>query len=350
MVNQSQGAAIIADQKRKVFDFCNRAKPVVGSALGVSLARAGSPKRSIATLWTVHIETLPDAAEAMAEALGENPLALTILAPPRSRTARIEALYAQKPDRAALTAPLAVTAALHKVKMPRIDILEMPNLNWLRKVAADFQPLPGARWTIHGAQHRKAVPDRRRALQIDATNAFGTGEHPTTRGCLLMLDWLLKAGPRPRHMLDMGCGSGILAMAYAKTLHGHATAIDNDADSIRIAKDNTRTNGLAGEIRSARGQGYNTGLVRKNAPYDLIMSNIFARPLAVMARDVKRHLRPGGTVILSGFLSHQANLVLAAHRMQRLYPVKHFRSGDWVVLVLKRKISRKTRRRKFRLD
>jgi ribosomal protein L11 methyltransferase len=268
----------------------------------------------------------------MADALGGLPLALTTLAPPRHSTATIEALYKEEPNRAALTATLAVVAALRKTKMPQIKIQEVPDLNWLKKVAADFPPLSIARWTVHGAQHRKAVPDRRYALQIDATSAFGTGEHPTTRGCLLVLEWLLKSGFSPERMLDMGCGSGILAMAAAKASQCCAVAIDCDPDSVCIAKENARANGLSKTIQVSAGRGYAGTLLRQNAPYDLIMANIFARPLAQMAKDLKNNLRPGGVAILSGFLIPQVNLVTSAHRMQNLYPIKILRLGEWAAI------------------
>lgn len=291
-------------------------------------------------LWAVQIETTSALTETIAEFLGEAALALTVLAPPRSPTIRIEAIYGEQPDKAALTATLSVTATLHKAKLPKLHIQKVPNLDWLHKVAADFPPLPIARWIIYGAQHRASAlvlsPNHRLTLQIDATNAFGTGEHPTTRGCLVMLDQILKKNRKGRHMLDMGCGSGILAMAWAKAHPGRASGVDCDPLSVRIAKNNAQVNGLQGRIRIGQGRGYSGQLVRRNAPYDLIMANIFARPLAVMAKDLKRNLRPGGFAILSGLLTHQANLVLAAHRMQKIYPVKCFRIGDWSVLVLKR--------------
>jgi ribosomal protein L11 methyltransferase len=272
-----------------------------------------------------------------ADVLEETALAVSILAPPRITTAHVEAITGAEPDKAALTAALGITAALHKVKIPKLDIRQVPNINWVGKVAGDFPPLPIARWIIHGAHYRDAVPDRRRGLQIDATSAFGTGEHPTTHGCLLMLDDILKKGIKGRRMLDMGCGSGILAMAWAKALPGYALGIDNDTLSVRIAKDNAAVNGLNGRVRIMRGQGYGGRVVRRHAPYDLVMANIFARPLAMMAKDLRRNLRPGGIAILSGLLGDQTNRVLAAHRLQRLYPLKCFRLGEWSVLILRRR-------------
>ncbi len=284
-------------------------------------------------LWSLSLDTSPEIADRLAEVLGDGPLAVSVFAPPRTGKARLEVLYALKPDSADLTARLSVAAALLKIKPPKFQLQETPDLDWLKKVASDFPPLPIARWTIHGAHYRHAVPDRRRGIQIDATSAFGTGEHPTTRGCLLMLNSLLKRGLHGRQMLDMGCGSGILAMAWGKSGPGHALGVDVDEDSVRIAQDNARVNGLTGRARFRVGRGY-TGL-RHRQRYDLIMANIFARPLAEMAKNLRRSLKPGGRVILAGLLNHQANLVLAAHRVQRIYPVRILKIGEWSILLLK---------------
>ncbi len=296
-------------------------------------------------LWNASIACSPALAEVVAAALEDDAVSITLLIPPRTAMAQVDALYDHAPDAGALTAQLALLAALHRAKMPRFVVTEVGNLDWLKKVAADFPPLPIARWTVYGAEHRHKITNHRLALQIDATSAFGTGEHPTTRGCLLLLDELLKrrggTAPLPRRehcysMLDVGCGSGILAMGFAKACRGRAVAVDLDPDAVAIAAGNIGANGLRNHVRTARSFGYRNPLVGGNAPYDLIMANIFARPLCLMAKDLARHLRPGGVAILSGLLNSQANAVLAAHRQQGLYLIKRLRLGEWSVLALRR--------------
>jgi len=262
------------------------------------------------TLWLVNITLPPQAAELVADALGEEALAVTTLAPP--------------------------LASVFDIAPPTFTIRAAPRLDWLKKVTEDFPPLKIARWTVHGAMHRDKVPNRLFAMQIDATNAFGTGEHPTTRGCLLMLDKILKTGFRPRRMADIGCGSGILAMACIQSSRGRAVAVDLDPDSVQIAQNNVRANGLGDKIRVMRSRGYVAPVIRHAAPYDLIMANIFAGPLSQMAKDLKNNLRPGGIAILSGLLTTQANMVIAAHRMQGLALVRHTKIGEWSVLALTR--------------
>jgi ribosomal protein L11 methyltransferase len=284
-------------------------------------------------LWSASFTATPETAEFLSEALADESLSLTIVAPPRDPTAKVEAIFDAPPDAAALQMRIVLLCSLNGLKAPKLLIRELPKLDWLKKVAEDFPPLPIGSWVVYGAQHREAAAKFRQIpLQIDATSAFGTGEHPTTRGCLLMLDWLLKTGFKPANMLDMGCGSGILAMAFCKAARGRAIGVDCDPDSVAIAKDNIRVNGLRGAMRAVLGNGYRTPLVRTQAPYDLIMANIFAGPLCRMAYDLKRCLKPNGAAILSGLLTRQANGVIAAHRMQGLRLVKHLKIGEWSAL------------------
>jgi ribosomal protein L11 methyltransferase len=128
-------------------------------------------------------------------------------------------------------------------------------------------------------------------------------------------------------------------MAAAQLYRGYNVGVDMDADSVVIAKNNATSNGLLKNIRYAKNRGYNSRLVHAGAPYDLIMANIFAGPLSHMAHDLKRHLKPGGMIVLAGLLNHQANKVIAAHRMQKLYLIKRLRIGEWSLLALKRRKS-----------
>ncbi len=292
--------------------------------------------RGQTNLWILTIQTPPAHADAISELYAEDSVSLTILAPPRKNTALVEAIFDFEPNPTEMTARAAIYAGLTKIKLPAPVIRPAPNLDWLKKVAEDFPPIKIARWTVHGAMHRHQVPNRLFALQIDATNAFGTGEHPTTRGCLILLDELLRKNFRPRRMADIGCGSGILAMGCVQATRGRAVAVDLDPDSVQISQNNVRGNGLGQHIRVGRGRGYGSTLIRASAPYGLIMANIFANPLCQIAYDLKNNLRPGGYAILSGLLTTQANKVIAAHRMQGLTLCKHLRIGEWSVLALHR--------------
>jgi ribosomal protein L11 methyltransferase len=287
-------------------------------------------------LWAATVTTEAAHIDVFADVLGENALAVSTLAPPRQKTATAEAIFGEAPNTAALTSQLAVVAMLNGIKAPTVTVRSLPQLDWLKKVATDFPPLPLGKWLIHSASAKNLPTYPRHHLQIDATSAFGTGEHPTTRGCLLMLGAMLKKRT-PKNMLDMGCGTGVLAMAYAQATRGKALGVDMDDVSVVIARDNARLNGLQKNTRMIFGHGYRPHAVKKNAPYDLIMANIFAKPLAQMAKDAKRTLKRGGRVILAGLLNTQANMVIAAYHAQGIYLERRMVLGEWTILALRRR-------------
>jgi ribosomal protein L11 methyltransferase len=288
------------------------------------------------SLWLLNINLPSYAAKLVEEALSEDAVAISVLSPPRTETASIEAIYDNEPDTSEMAVKLAILSATLGMPTPDFSVRAAPKLDWLKKVAEDFPPIKIGRWTVHGALHRVRVPNRLNALQIDATSAFGTGEHPTTQGCLLMLDKLLKAGFRPMSMADIGCGSGILAMAAMQVSRSHAVAVDLDLDSCQIARGNARKSGLERHMSVAWGRGYAVPAIAESAPYDLIMANIFANPLCQMAKDLKSNLASGGIAILSGLLTSQAKKVIAAHRLQGLALIKHLVIGEWSALAFKR--------------
>ncbi len=295
------------------------------------------PRNGQNNLWKATVACPPDLAEAFADALEDGALAITALSPPRKKTATVEAIYADPPDAGNITSRLAVAALLRGAAVPEVEISETGNLDWLKKVAADFPPLRAGRWTIHGAAHRRSVFNRRLALQIDSGAAFGTGEHPTTSGCLRLMDAALKRS-RPARLLDVGCGSGVLAMACARAVRAKAVAVELDPDAANIARANARANGLSSCVNVVNGRGCSAPAVRRSAPYDLIVSNIFARPLREMAKDMRKLARGGGLVILSGILNHQAAAVVAAYKMNGFALERRIVNGEWSALALRRRV------------
>ncbi len=274
--------------------------------------------------------------DVFADGISENAISLSFLTPPRKMTASLEAIFDTKPNGRSLAAKLAILALMNQTKAPTLTIKRMPNLNWLKKVSSDFPPHKVASWTIFGAAHKQSITRPRSALQIDATSAFGTGEHPTTKGCLIMLEHIMKNKRLGHSMLDVGCGTGILAMAYVQKKRGQAVAVDLDKQSVAIAKGNVRSNGLQRNIRLQEGNGYRLPLVKNSAPYDLIMANILAQPLTKLAKDLSRHLKPGGQAILAGLLTSQAARVIAAHSCHKVFLTKRIKIGEWTILAMKR--------------
>lgn len=206
---------------------------------------------------------------------------------------------------------------------------------WLARTASAFPvQLVGTRFAIRGTHLPPAVHPGRLTLALDAGIAFGSGEHNSTRGCLVALEGV--ACRAPRRVLDLGCGSAVLAMAAAALLHVPVLAVDIEPWSVRVAAENARLNGLRNRVRPQWGNGWHAPAIRAAAPFDLVFANILARPLCRMAPRLARGLAPGGTAILAGLLRTQARMVLAAHRAQGLRLERQIDLGDWTTLVLRR--------------
>jgi ribosomal protein L11 methyltransferase len=229
----------------------------------------------------------------------------------------IEGFVEGKPERATLEAGLAMGAMALGIAEPALILEPMPEIDWVRRNQESFPPMRIGRYFIHGSHIATPVPAGAVGLLIDAATAFGTGEHATTHGCLLALDRLVRRGKR-RRILDMGTGTGILAIAAAKSWRVPVLACDIDRNSVRVAAENVGLNEVAGLVTCRQSDGYQAREVRAGAPYDLIFANILARPLAAMAPDLARYLAPGGVAILSGLLAGQEAYVAAAHRAQGL--------------------------------
>jgi ribosomal protein L11 methyltransferase len=210
--------------------------------------------------------------------------------------------------------------------------------DWVKASLEDLVPVAAGRFVVHGAHDRARVPPNKLGIEIEAALAFGTGHHGTTRGCLLLLDHVLKAR-RPKSVLDLGTGTGVLAIAAAKSLHGTALhdkvlASDIDAASVRVARDNARLNGTGNWVQVIRATGFSAPDFAKRGPFDLVLANILANPLRQLAGPMSRHLAPSAQVILSGLLTHQAAGVIAAYRARGLVPLRHLKIEGWSSLLL----------------
>jgi ribosomal protein L11 methyltransferase len=248
----------------------------------------------------------------------------------------ITALYGAKPDRGAIASGLALIAAAHGVPEPVMELAPLPPADWLADAYAGFPARRIDRYYVHGS-HLPPPQGGLVALHIDAATAFGSGEHATTEGCLRAIADLARRCDPIHRALDMGTGSGILAIAIAKTWRcAGVVAIDIDAESARVAHQNARLNQVAGQIRAVQGDGYRAPLAARGAPFDLIVSNILARPLSRMAPSLARRLAPGGVAILSGLLRRQAAGVVAAHRAVGLRLIGRRTIGEWQTLIMGR--------------
>ena len=238
--------------------------------------------------------------------------------------------FSEPPD----LAGLALLATLHGAAdfaVSRID-----DRDWVAQVRRELHPVHAGRFTVYGAHDAHRVGPHRIGLKIEAAMAFGTGHHGTTRGCLELAWRLARRGYHPRRVADVGCGTGVLAMAAARVWRVRCVATDIDPIAQATARENARANGVAPWINTGTAVGFRHEAHRETAPYDLIFANILASPLKKMAGDIARHLSFGGHAILSGLLTHQAAGVEAVFRGHGLVRADRIRLGDWTSLMLVR--------------
>ncbi len=291
-----------------------------------------NPFAQSAEHWQV-VFTIPAAAAGTAEnSFDDNTLSVAAFETDEANHIwTIELLYESEPDMEDIKRRLLLLSALHDVPLPVATLKQLPAQDWLKAVARDFPPLSIGRFYVHGAHVKDAPPAGSISIQVDAGAAFGSGEHGTTSGCLEAMEWLAKSH-HFRNVLDMGCGSGILAIAASKLWRGEVLAADIDPVAVNVTKENARIN--RARLDTVVSDGYSHEKIKRTAPYDLIISNILARPLVAFAPQLKRHLRGGGMAVLSGLLSSQEAQVKSAHMAQGLKLERRFNNGDWCTLVL----------------
>jgi ribosomal protein L11 methyltransferase len=271
-----------------------------------------------------------------ADFMEQDSVGVSVFETPRADGWVITALYRKPPDAGTLSGGLALAALAHGLPEPALEVAPLAPADWLAEAYAGFPARHIGRFYVHGS-HIAPAKGGALSLRIDAATAFGSGEHATTEGCLRALDGLARRDIHPRRILDMGIGSGILAIAAAKLFPAAEIAgVDIDAESARVANLNARLNGVAARVRAVQGDGYNSPLAADGKRFDVIVSNILARPLARMAPSLARRLVPGGTAILSGLLRRQEKQVLAAHRAAGLVIAGRKPIGEWMTLIVRK--------------
>ncbi len=257
---------------------------------------------------------------------------------------RVEILCAMEPDAAALgraarelgTAGIGITPRVRRV----------PDRDWLASSRSSGKPVRAGRFFARASHYDGPRPSGAIELVVDAGPAFGTGTHESTHGCLMALDDLAKRD-RVKRPLDLGAGTGILSMAMCRAWNRRVVGVDTDPRAVGFARFTARLNGMHRRIEFVVGDGFRHRKVSGGGPYDLVVANILAAPLIWMAKDVGRHLSPGGRVVLSGILMHQERRVFAAYRRNRMVLERRIEVGGWTTLVLRRacRVPRHTRAR-----
>ena len=245
----------------------------------------------------------------------------------------VSALYGEPPAHDALTA--LIDAAAEGDAVTPLSIEEVPDADWVTVSQGQRGPVRAGRFLIHGSHDRDSITRTRFTIEIDANQAFGTAHHASTRGCLLALDELAKRG-QPDLVLDLGTGTGILAIAAALAFDRPAVATDNDPVAVAIAKDNARKAGVAQQVHALVAEGLAHKALRRLRP-DLILANILARPLSELAPAMARTLQPGGYAILSGLTADQAPALIARYGAFGFTLEKRIILDGWATLILGRR-------------
>ncbi|HVI97633.1 MAG TPA: 50S ribosomal protein L11 methyltransferase [Sphingomonas sp.] len=253
---------------------------------------------------------------------------------------RLEAFFEGKPDKASIAAirALVPSAAVSKARPEKV-----PDADWVTLSQQGLEPVRAGRFVVHTAAHDVADAPGIRRYRIEASQAFGTGHHETTTGCLIMLDRIRRRGARVDNLIDLGTGTGLLAFAGMHLWpRAYATATDIDAIAIDVTAENAETNGVPlglgmGRLALTVADGTANALIQRRAPYDLVIANILAGPLIDMAPEIGAIAAPGGQLVLAGLLRTQAAAVARAYRRQGYRLAEQLDLGDWAILRLRKR-------------
>jgi ribosomal protein L11 methyltransferase len=241
--------------------------------------------------------------------------------------------FAREPDRDVIRDLIARAAGDEVASSLSFDAIAARD--WVKSSLEGLVPVPAGRFVVHGSHDRGRVPPNKLAIEIEAALAFGTGHHGTTRGCLVLLDRVL-CERTPKRVLDLGSGTGILAIAAAKALRRPILASDIDRRSTIVARENARLNGVGKWVDSICATGLASPRFAQSGPFGLVLANILANPLRRLAAPMTRHLAPKAYVILSGLLPHQADSVIAAYRANGLRLVRRLHLDGWTSVLMRR--------------
>jgi ribosomal protein L11 methyltransferase len=244
---------------------------------------------------------------------------------------QVELHFAARPDAAALRRTIADASSAAVAR--RLVVEKLPPRDWVKTGLATLRPVEAGRFVIHGAHDRGRVAANRIGIEIEAATAFGTGHHGTTRGCLLALDDMAKRR-KPRHVIDLGTGSGVLAIAAAKLLRTPVLATDIDVHAVRAARGNARNNGVGDLVETVTAAGLNAPQIAARAPFDLVLANILLAPLQRMAAPLARSLSPNARIVLSGVLATQAEAAVSAYRTHGIALERRIPLDEWMTLVM----------------
>lgn len=288
-----------------------------------------------APVWRIDFEVPAGVEMSFSDFLDDRADSVVMFHDEAAKVWRFSCIFEDRPDVREFISDLSVISAACRVTPPQAIATEVPGTDWVTENLQSFPPIHAGRFYVHGSHWHEPIPHAAVALRVDAGAAFGSGEHATTRVCLRAIDGLIRAGRRPRRVLDLGCGTAILGMAAARVFRASVIASDIDPVAVAVAAQNARLNHLSPWVDCVTSDGLAHPAIRDGAPYGLILANILARPLVRLAGGIVDSLAPGGHLVLSGLLNHQEEKVLAAYRPRGLRLVRSYRSDGWSGLVLR---------------
>ena len=242
----------------------------------------------------------------------------------------VGAYFSEKPD----DISLALLAAVFQAE--EFKISELPQIDWVSKVQRSLKPVVAGRFFVYGSHDSDKVPPDCEPLLIEASMAFGTGHHGTTKGCLLALEQLITDGFKAKNVIDVGCGTAVLAMAAARIFSANVIASDIDSVAHSVAKLNIIANGLDQNIQCFEASGFAHEQIKTKNPFDLIFANILLAPLLGLATDISKYSLSGGYVVLSGILSEQAELVVNKYTGVGFSLSNQIEIGEWVTIIFRK--------------
>ncbi len=251
--------------------------------------------------------------------------------PARVKPWTVEIYFGRPPDEAVIRTLVEAVAGAEAAG--RLVFGRVAEQDWVAASLEGLGAVRAGRFLIHGAHDRARVRSNDVALEIEAALAFGTGHHGTTRGCLLLLDGILKRR-RPARVLDVGTGTGVLAIAAARALRTRVAAGDIDAVAVEAATANARLNGAAPRVRPVTARGLGAPSLRAGAPYDLIFANILAKPLRLLAPSIRRVAARGGDLVLSGLLGPDVPGILSSYAAQDFVLRRRVDIEGWATLLM----------------
>lgn len=289
--------------------------------------------RAQSGMWRVVVDANRAIAEAVARRLSEavvpEALAISLFESTGPDAWRVDVIYTDEPDARLALDLLDDHQSLFAAASP------IQEEDWVAKSLEGLEPVRAGRFVVHGAHHENCARAGDIPLIVEAGTAFGTGHHGTTLGCLQAVDRLARSHTY-RSVLDLGCGTGVLAMAAAKRFRSQVTAVDIDAEAVRVAKENAQLNACGSWIRFATAPGTRAPAIRASAPYDLVFANILLGPLLRLAPEILDVLAPGGHLILSGLLHSQEGRIRLAYGGRGLRLEHTLRIEGWTTFIMAR--------------